>query len=337
MEKILIVGPSWLGDMVMAQSLFRLLHQRGATIDVLAPEWNFAVLERMPEVRRGVVMPIDHGEFNLAKRHEIGKELREEKYDHAYVLPNSFKSALVPYFANIPKRTGWMRELRYGLLNDWRNLDKKKYPLMVQRFVALGYGKDEQWDKNSYPLPKLIVEESSVQEKLTRHQLAISEGQKILALSPGAAFGETKRWPAEYYAQIANEKLDQGWQVWLFGSAKDAEMTAKVQAQTNARCRDLAGQLKLDETVDLISKADLVISNDSGLLHVTAALDRPLVAIYGSTSPAFTPPLGDKVRVLDTEIECRPCFKRECKFGHLKCLTQILPAQVSKAMTELLV
>ena len=331
-KKILIVGPSWLGDMVMAQALFRLLHSRGDQLDVLAPEWNFAVLERMPEINKAIPMPIDHGELKIAERIRIGKSLRNHHYDQAIVLPNSLKSAIIPWAAKIPVRTGWARECRFLLMNDVRKLDKVKYPLMVQRFVALGYGADDAWDINDYPLPKLEVNPQSVKEKLEKHQLQVEPQQPVLALAAGAAFGDTKRWPASYYGEIANKKIDEGWQVWLFGSPKDKEVTAEIQQLTNGRCRDLAGQLKLDETVDLISQVTVIVSNDSGLLHVAAALQRPIVAIYGSTSPEFTPPLTKDIHVLQTNIECRPCFQRTCKFGHLKCLTEISTQSVMDAI-----
>lgn len=333
--KTLIVGPSWLGDMVMAQALFRTLYQQGAVIDVLAPQWNFAVLQRMPEINEAIEMPIGHGELKLKQRYDIGKSLREKQYERAFVLPNSFKSAIIPWAAKIPKRTGWLGECRWGLLNDARSLDKKALPLMVQRFVALAYGKDQAWDKDNYLTPKLQVDKSAIGGKLQKHGVIFDKARPMMAVSPGAAYGDTKRWPAEYYAEVANEKLDQNWQVWLFGSNKDAEVTAQIQKLTRNRCADFAGHLQLHETVDFISLAKIIMSNDSGLLHVAAALDVPIVAFYGSTSPDFTPPLSDDVRILMTDIKCRPCFKRTCQYGHLKCLKDITPAMAKEAVNEL--
>lgn len=338
MKKVLVVGASWLGDMVMAQTLLILLKEKGAVIDVLAPEWNFAVLKCMPEINQAIPMPIGHGELKLKQRYQLGKRLKNNHYDEAYILPNSFKSALIPYFAKIPKRTGWLGEMRYGLLNDVRKLDEQEYPLMVQRFAALAYAKKETWNKESYPKPKLIVNENSVQETLTKFNLSVHSTQPIIALCPGAAFGDSKRWPYEYFAEIANEKLNAGWQVWLFGSEKDKEVTEKIQQATQNRCSHLAGQLQLNETVNLLSKTRIVISNDSGLLHVAAALDIPLIGIYGSTTADFTPPLSDKKAILGVDnLNCRPCFQRHCQFGHLKCLKDILPAQVQAAIEKLVV
>lgn len=333
--KVLVIGPSWLGDMVMAQALFRMLHQQGMIIDVLAPAWNFAVLQRMPEVNRAIEMPIDHGELKLRERYRIGKSLRSENYQQAFILPNSFKSAIIPWAAKIPKRTGWLREMRGVLLNDGRKLNKQQYPLMVQRYLALGHDNNAQWDKANFLKPKLKVERGAILAKLSNHGVVFDESRPVMALSPGAAYGDTKRWPAEYYAEIAKEKLSQNWQVWLFGSPKDAEVTATIQGLTDNRCVDFAGKLQLHETVDFISLTSLMASNDSGLLHVAAALDVPILAFYGSTSPDFTPPLSDKIRILSTDIDCRPCFKPTCRYGHLKCLKDITPEMAKGAMVEL--
>lgn len=335
MKKIFIVGPAWLGDLVMAQSLFKVLHERGHIIDVLAPQWNFAALDRMPEIRKGIVMPVGHGEFNLSARRQIGHQLRAEKYDQAIVLPNSFKSALIPWFADIPLRTGWARECRSLIMNDTRRLNKEMYPLMVQRFVALAYEKNHVWEKETCPQPELKINPNDVQNILQELNISIAPEQQILALAPGAAYGETKRWPAEYYAEIARKKLRQGWQVWLFGSPNESDILGQIQAICDNQCLELS-QISLAKKIDLMSLATLVISNDSGMLHVAAALQRPLIAIYGSTTPTFTPPLTNKAAVLSVDINCRPCFKRECPLGHLKCLRDISPEQVSFTMQKLL-
>lgn len=337
MTKVLVVGPSWVGDMVMAQSLLKLLAKQGAQIDVLAPAWNFALLDRMDEVHQAIAMPVGHGQVGLKARYHLGKSLKDQGYDQAIVLPNSFKSALVPYFAGILKRTGWRGEMRYGVLNDIRVLDKKRLPLMVQRFAALAYDKDHAYDLNDYPYPKMTVQPKAVKKAMVDHGLKVGSKDRVLALCPGAAFGQTKQWPAAYYAEVAKQKLKEGWQVWLFGSNKDAETSCRpIQESIGHRAFDLSGKVKLNEAVDLLSRADMVVSNDSGLLHVSCALERPLVAIYGSTTADFTPPLGDQVKVLNTDIACRPCFQRECRFKHLKCLYDIHPSQVLSAMQALL-
>lgn len=335
--QILIIGPSWVGDMVMAQTLFICLKQRhpDCVIDVLAPDWSRPLLERMPEVRKALSFPLGHGAVDIKKRREIGRALKGQ-YQQAIVLPNSLKSALTPFFANIPQRTGWRGEMRFGLLNDIRKLNKEHYPLMIERFMALAFEKDKILAK-PYPKPYLSVSQQDIDAALS--QFALTADKPILALCPGAEFGEAKRWPAEHYAKVAEHYIQQGWQVWIFGSNKDhavgetIKQNLSVDLQTNAI--NLAGQTSLAQAIDLMSCAAAVVSNDSGLMHIAAALNRPLVAVYGSTSPDFTPPLADNVAIVRTGIACSPCFERTCRFGHYHCLTQLYPELVLDALERL--
>ncbi len=335
MSAILVVGPSWVGDMVMAQSLFKTLKQRSpeSPIDVLAPAWSEALTTRMPEVRLSIVMPLGHGQLQLRERYRLGRELRAAGYGQAIVLPNSWKSALIPFFAGIPRRTGYLGEARWGLLNDARSLDKLALPMTVQRFVALGIEPGQPLAK-SQPTPALTVTQSSVTQAAQRLQLEI-DPRPILALCPGAEFGAAKRWPQEYYAEVAKSLIARGWQVWLFGSDKDTAITDAINRETGAACSDLAGRTTLAEAVDLLSLVTLVVSNDSGLMHVAAALGRKLIAIYGSSDPGFTPPLSDTARILRLGLECSPCFQRECPLGHLKCLRELSPERVLQVLQEI--
>lgn len=334
MSKILIVGPAWIGDMVMAQTLFKLLKKNdpNCIIDVLAPNWSFPLLERMPEVNKAIAMPIGHGQIALKARYQIGKNLRHENYQQAIVLPNSFKSALIPWFAKIPQRTGWRGEMRYSLINDMRILDKAKYPLMIQRFAALGI-EPQQTLASPLPYPELIINKNNIPTILAKHQL--TQTQSILALCPGAQFGAAKRWPAKHFAAVAQSKLQQNWQVWLFGGKDDSEAAAEIQQLTSQKCFDLTGKTSLAEALDLLSLATQVVSNDSGLMHVSAALQRPLVVTYGSSDPNFTPPLSNNVKILSLNLACSPCFKRECPLGHLKCLNDLTPIQVLEALSSI--
>ena len=342
-EKILIIGPAWVGDMVMAQSLFMTLRrlQPECVIDVLAPAWTAPLMERMPEVRRAVAAPFDHGKFDLGGRLRLGRDLAREKYDRAIVLPNSWKSALVPFFARIPRRTGWRGEMRFGLLNDVRMLDKPRFPLMIDRFNALAFDKGKISSASDFPAPhpapRLSVTEASVDAARTK--FGITDRAPVLALCPGAEFGPSKRWPEDKFAEVAAQKLAAGWQVWLFGSAKDVPVCEAIRAslpsQAQARCTILAGRTSLAEAVDLLSCADAVVSNDSGLMHVAAALGRPLVAVYGSTSPSFTPPLTERKRIVRLGLDCSPCFKRECPLGHHDCMKKLPPAMMLDALAEL--
>lgn len=331
-EKILIIGPSWVGDMVMTQTLFKSLAQDNVIIDVLAPNWSRPLLERMPQVRKAIVMPLGHGEFNLKKRYEIGKYLRAEKYDRAIVVPNSFKSALIPFFAKIPKRIGWLRELRGMILTDGRKLDKQHYPLMIERLIALAYPKNTALQQ-PYPRPSFSVNQQQINEALAKYQLTADK--PITVMCPGAEFGPAKRWPEQHYAFVANELLDKGGQVWLMGSVNDQAVTSEINRLTENRCHDLAGATSLGEAIDLMSLAKQVVTNDSGLMHIAAALNRPLVAVYGSSSPEFTPPLADKVAIVREGLPCSPCFKRICPLGHLNCLKQLSPNKVINALHQL--
>lgn len=336
-RQILVVGPTWVGDMVMSQVLYRLLRQRypEAAIDVLAPAWSEPILERMPQVRRAISLPLGRGEISLGARRELGRSLRPAHYDWAILLPNSFKSALVPFFARIPRRTGWRGEWRYGLLNDLRKLDEKVLPLMIQRFAALGLPPGEKLPQQ-LPPPQLVVDLQQAQA--CRAKFGLARDRRLLALCPGAEFGGAKRWPETHYAELAHEYLQRGWQVALFGSANDREVTGAIRAACadHPDCADLAGKTQLAEAVDLLAVSDAVVSNDSGLMHIAAALSRPLVVVYGATSPGFTPPLNENSQVLVPDIDCAPCFQRECPLGHHRCMRDTRPAQVAGKLEILL-
>ncbi len=337
-ENILVVGPAWVGDMVMAQSLFMCLKARypQCRISVLAPDWTLPLLERMPEVEQGISLSLGHGQLQLGARRALGKSLRGEKFTLAIVLPNSFKSALIPFHANIPNRIAWKGEWRNLLLSDCRRLDKKAFPLMVQRFAALAYP-DAKTPPDRIPEPRLRTDPEGVKAALSEFGLGLDN--KILAICPGAEFGVAKQWPAEHFAATCAAKIDEGWRVWIFGSKKDAqvaeEIVAKLSDQQRQNCTSLAGRTSLAQAIDLMSAASAVISNDSGLMHIAAALDKPIVALYGSTSPDFTPPLSSRSKLLFTDIECRPCFQRECPLVHKKCLTELEPARAIAAIEAL--
>lgn len=336
--KTLIVGPAWIGDMMMAQSLFKVLKNRNPELqlDVLASPWTLPLLARMPEVDNTIEMPLGHGKIGLGVRYRLGKFLAKEKYQQAILLPNTFKSALIPAFAGIPERTGWRGEMRFGLLTDIRLLDTKRYPLMVQRYVALAYSADAPVPEE-FPYPQLVVDPARLPQLLTKFHL--HQERPLLILCPGAEYGPAKRWPENYYAEVAAAKISAGWQVWLMGSAKDQPVAHTIRAQLDSAqqdyCHNLAGITQLDEAIDLMSLATAVLTNDSGLMHIAAALQRPLVVLYGSTSPGFTPPLAERVRMLSIGLDCSPCFKRECPLQHHRCLRDLLPQQALAALAEL--
>lgn len=327
MEKILVIGPAWVGDMVLAQSLFITLarHHPDAVIDVLAPAWTQPLLARMPQVRRAIPLALGHGQLGLFSRLRLGVELRRENYTRAIILPRSWKSALVPWRADIPRRTGFLGELRWGLLNDIRPLDKKALPRTVDRFVALGQEPGTPLP-HPFPVPALVTDAAGVQTALAR--LGLTHGERpMLALCPGAEYGPAKQWPLENYATVARSLLAQGWQVWIFGSHKDKKAGEEILALAPGAV-NLAGATALGEAVDLLALADGVVSNDSGLMHVAAALGRRVIALFGSSDPRHTPPMGDTAQVIWHPLECSPCFKRKCRVGDLKCLTGISSEEV---------
>lgn len=337
--RILVVGPAWVGDLVMAQSLLLTLKQQtpAPQLHVLAPAGLLPLLERMPEVERGIPLPVSHGRLDLGTRRRLARQLALAGYGQAILLPNSWKSALVPWWAKIPRRTGWRGEMRWGLLNDLRQLDPRQLPTTVQRFVALALDRNAPVPGlDTLPRPRLRVDPDAAQRAMQRLGLRRDPARRLLALCPGAEFGPAKRWPPEHYGELARILHPQGWQIWLFGSPQDQPDCATLDQVSGGLCTNLAGRTSLGEAVDLLSLADLVVSNDSGLMHVAAALDRPLVALFGSTDPGHTPPLGRRQAVVALELPCRPCFQRTCPLGHLDCLVQLPVQRVVTALEGLL-
>jgi heptosyltransferase-2 len=319
----------------MAQSLFKLLKRREPPppIHVLAPAWTRPLLARMPEVEEAIEMPVGHGRLGLSRRLRLARRLRAHGYAQAILLPNSWKSALVPFWARIPRRTGWLGELRYGLLNDIRRLDKRALPTTVQRFAALGA------EPGAAPppvlAPRLEIKVEDARRALGQLGLKKRARRPVLALCPGAEFGPAKRWPAAFFGQLARSLRDRDWDVWLFGSDNDRSVCSDVNGFAAGVCVDLSGRTSLAQAVDLMSVVDRVVSNDSGLMHIAAALDRPLVAIFGSTDPGHTPPLSRRAQVLSLGLDCSPCFKRECPLGHMDCLRRLSVDRVQAALESL--
>ncbi|MFL2546294.1 MAG: lipopolysaccharide heptosyltransferase II [Candidatus Rariloculaceae bacterium] len=331
-QKILVVGPSWVGDMIMAQSLYKLLARRKpeAEIHVLAPAWSKPVLDLMPEVSRAIEKPIGHGRLGLRVRRDLGRSLRAQTYTQAIVLPRSLKSALVPFFASIPLRTGFRGESRFGLLNDRRPFDPKLLDQTVKRFVALGLERAET-ELPKIEAPALQVRDESRLRTLARHELDASVDS--VALMPGAEYGPAKRWPLEYFTDLAARLAGVGVSIRVFGSEKERELgEAIVESLDPAQARNLCGETSLVEVADLLSAATVAVTNDSGLMHMAAAVQTHVVALYGSSTPRFTPPLADSSRAFFLDLECSPCFKRECPLNHFRCMREISVDAVCSAV-----
>jgi heptosyltransferase II len=310
-NRILVVGPAWVGDMIMAQSLFITLKARfpDADIDVLAPAWSRPLLARMPQVNSAVTLPLEHGDLGWGVRRRLGVTLYG-RYQRAIVLPRSWKSALVPAFANIPTRTGYRGEFRYGLINDMRKLDKKQ----------LTQTKDAPLPP-PIPQPKLRVDLDNQRLQLDLNRLNLDK--PVVALLPGAEYGPAKRWPIERYAELAKRLKASGRQVWVFGSAKENDLGEAIVQAAGEGTVNLCGQTKLVDAVDLMALAECAVSNDSGLMHIAGAVGLRLVALYGSSSPDYTPPLTDKAEVVYLRLSCSPCFERVCPLGHFNCMMQM--------------
>jgi heptosyltransferase-2 len=296
-------------------------------IDVLAPKWVLPLVERMPEVAEAIESPFGHGDLELRARWRLGRSLASSGYSQSIVLPNTLKSALIPFFASIPLRAGYVGESRYGLLNQVHKLDKKNPPPMVERYLALAGRPGEPVP--AVPQTRLEVSDENLARTLAELGLQPpSDAHPVAILCPGAEYGPAKRWPAEYYAELAGKLGDAGFAVWLMGSKADQPVARAILDAKPGCAIDLCGRTDLASAIDLLAAAGVVVSNDSGLMHIAAALDRPLVALFGSSSPKHTPPKSDCARVQYLAIECSPCFARVCPLGHFRCMRELAPAGV---------
>lgn len=316
--------------MVMAQSLFMLLKVRNphTAIDVLAPAWSLPVLQRMPQIRKPIPIPVQHGELAVGKRWRLGRALSREHYGRAIVLPRSLKAALVPWFASIPQRTGFRGEMRFGLINDLRPMDKAVLDQTVKRFVALGLDKGEPLP--ALPLPVLTVSPGNQASIMLK--LGLDSRRPAIALMPGAEYGPAKCWPLEYFAELSGKLVADGFAVWVLGSARDRDAGERISSAGKAV--NLCGQTDLADAIDLLAYCRAAVSNDSGLMHVAAAAGTEVIAIYGSSTPDYTPPLTARKRVHYLALDCSPCFERHCPLGHLRCLRDIGPDRVYASISR---
>ena len=323
-ERILVVAPSWVGDAILSEPLLALMREpyEEPAIDVLAPPWCAPVYARMRGIRNIVESSFAHGRLQLRARRELARRLAASNYTRAIVLPNSWKSALVPRLAGIPRRTGYAGEFRYGLLNDIRRLDRKAMPRLVDRFAALAATPGAL-----VPLPPApVLVPDAANRNAAARALRLRSDRATIVLCPGAEYGPAKRWPPTHFADVAARFLAQGAQVWIVGSPNDRlAATSVLQAAGDAgrAIRDLTGKTDLGTAIDLLSLASVVVSNDSGLMHAAAAVGVPVVALFGSSSPVYTPPLSPLAQVAKIDIACSPCFKRECPLGHFKCMREL--------------
>jgi heptosyltransferase-2 len=325
---VLAIAPSWVGDAILSEPLFERIRSAGvkAPIDVVAPPWCGPVYARMRGIGRIIDSPAAHGEFAWRRRRALGIALRAARYTHAYVLPNTWKSALVPWFARVPHRIGYRGEARYRLLTDARRLDRRALPQLVARYAALAVPRGEPAPAPTAPV--LVPHAANLARAM--QALDLSRARPIAILCPGAEFGPAKRWPVEHFADLARRLAGDGFAVWVLGSPNDAPIASELASALGqaTAVTNLAGRTDLGTAIDLMSAASIVISNDSGLMHAAAAVGTPLVALFGSSSPLYTPPLSASARIARIEIACSPCFKRECPLGHFRCMRDLHPELV---------
>ena len=338
-QRTLVISPNWIGDAVMAQPLLRLLHERHPErpIDVLAPTWVAPVWRAMREVDSVLESPFKHGALQLRERWEFARRLRQRGYADAYVLPNTLKFALIPWLAGIPRRVGYRGELRYGLLNVMHRDDRGAPRPMVSFYAALA-APPMRVVPAPAALPRPALSVSDAQSAQVLAQLGLSPDLPLLVFAPGAEFGSAKRWPPAHFAQLANliRRTHADAQIVLLGSGQDKAVCEEIVADA-PQVRNLAGVTSLDQALGLIARADAMVSNDSGLLHVASALNRPIVAIYGPTDPDHAPPFSDVAKSLSLRLDCAPCRQRECPLGHHNCMRHITADMVWEPLRPMLV
>jgi len=330
--RILVVGPSWVGDMVMAQSLFKTLKARrhDSRITVVAPAWSRPILERMEEVDEVASLEVGHGQFGLGTRRQLALTL-QGRFDHAIVLPRSWKSALVPFLARIPLRTGFTGEQRLWLLNDRRQLDRAVLDQTVKRFVALGLPEEEAARGDFViPRPALRLDTENLVE--CRVTLGLSS-RPAIGMMPGAEYGPAKQWPLAYFRELARSLVVEGFEVRVLGGPKDAD-AGDIITEDLPHTHNLCGRTRLADAVDLLGDCQQVVTNDSGLMHVAAAVGTRVQALYGSSSPAYTPPLTENAEVHYLALDCSPCFQRTCPLGHTRCLKELSPERIKRAILD---
>jgi len=338
MKKILVISPSWIGDAVMAQSLYKMIKKDSpeTILEILAPGWTLAIHKRMLEVDASILSPFNHGELSLKKRFLFSKAIREKEYDQAIILTNSFKSALIPFFAKVPVRTGWLGEQRYGVINDIRDDSERNDLRMIDRFAALNPA-DNPFLKESIPYPQLSFDQFNVD--LLTNRFGISLAKRTIALCPGAEFGVSKRWPTYYFSVVASYFLRIGWNAIILGSERDSSIAAEIVEgvlEDKTSLFDLTGKTSIEDALDLLSISKLVLTNDSGLMHLAAGVGTPLVALYGPTSPKLTPPLISKSRILSENTKSSKARTGDRMDGYHSSLVAIRPDRAIAALNDLL-
>ena len=330
---ILIITPNWLGDQIMAQSLYIALKKRHTScqIDVVTSEKFKGLYQRMPEINNILIFENKHNKLDLKKRWLFSKKIRKKSYSLAIILPLSLKATLIPFFAGIKKRRAWSNQ-RYGLINESQPLDQKKHThsalKQVEQYLAL---QKFPFEIKKKFIPKL--KESKDKQETILKKFKINTQQKILICCPGSAYGPSKQWPLHHLKDLCVHYLEKNWEIILLGTEKEKEICQNIKKNC-PKVKNLCMKTKLEDVIDLMSTATWIISNDSGLMHLAAATQQKQIAIFGSSSPLFTPPLNKNAHIIFQNLNCSPCFKRVCPLKHNECLETISSEQVIKKIHE---
>ncbi|WP_148252402.1 lipopolysaccharide heptosyltransferase II [Aidingimonas lacisalsi] len=330
-ERILVIGPSWVGDMVMAQSVLMTLKARDprCRLAMVAPPWSRPILERMAEIDEVVPLDVGHGDVGWRERYRVASLLKG-RFDRAVVLPRSWKAALVPFLARIPKRVGFLGEQRFILLNERRHLDKSSLDQTVKRFVSLALPETEgQHGDFEIPSPRLALDADNLIQLRLAHELS---SRPAIGMMPGAEYGPAKQWPLKYFRELAFRLVNAGHEIRVLGGPKDVDAGEDI-CRNIPHAHNLCGKTRLADAVDLLADCHQVVTNDSGLMHVAAAVGSRIHAIYGSSSPLYTPPLTEHATIHYLGLSCSPCFQRTCPLGHTNCLNKLAPDRLFEAMT----
>jgi len=342
-ERILIIAPNWIGDAVMSQTLIAMLKQALPTciIDVLTTPWVAPIYRACTEVNQLIEVPLQHGKLQWSTRVQLAKQLRLANYTSCFILPNSLKAALIPWLAKIPVRIGYRGEIRFGLINralanppkTGREPMIKHYAKLLQLLPRIDSPIDNLIASKPAQLRIPPLDQTEIQLRLSTEKI---DPAALYVFAPGAEFGPAKRWPSERYAELAALILqrDAHANIIILGSTSDTEIGQLIQIQTEkqvsntARIHNWCGTTSLNQALATIANCKAMVSNDSGLMHIAAALQIPQVAIFGSSDPRHTPPESSKARVIWLHLPCSPCYQRTCPLGTLACLKEITAAQV---------
>ncbi|ASK78053.1 lipopolysaccharide heptosyltransferase II [Paraphotobacterium marinum] len=337
MKSILIIAPAWLGDLVMSHALLKKLkREQTVQLDLAVPNWLVPVAKRIPEIRNIISIPFKHKELKVYKRYLFSKSLRTYHYDQVIVIPKTFKSALLAYWSHVPLRTGWVGEQRYFLLNDLRK-NMKKVHLNVNRYLQLGEKKNSALLNDPIPekyYPKLMVNKKNLNHLVKKFNIPLETD--VIAICPGASGGEAKKWPKKYFSELIKDLIKKDFKILILGAPSDQARCDEIYNSINESQKDsvinLCGSTSLEDLIDILSLCKTAVSNDSGNLFVAAAVGINVVAIYGPTTPDYTPPLTKKAKILHTDISCRPCHEKVCPLKHHKCMEELFPKMVSQAV-----